>query len=325
MDISRRKALLAALAACVAPGQLARAQTNFPTRPVRLIVPFGSGGATDVTTRIAAEKLGDKFGQRFVVENFPGAGGIAASRAVLGAPGDGHTVGVATNGTAVSVSLFKALPFDPVKDFEMVSTLGLFEAVFAANPDSPHKTLQDFINAAKAQPGKLNVGTVTAGGSQHLAAELFKIEAGIDFQIITFKTSPEIVVSLLRNDIQMTIEFYTALRSQLSEKKLIALATSGRNRSATLPNVPTVNESAVPGYDVTSWNALYVLKGTPPEVIRTLNQGVHEVVAMADVRRRFGEMGIEAVASSPEELSARLRRDIDKWAKVIQKAGIPKQ
>ena len=207
----------------------------------------------------------------------------------------------------------------------MVSTLGLFEAVFAVNPDSPYKTLQDFISAAKAQPGKLNVGTVTAGGSQHLAAELFKIEAGIDFQIITFKTSPEIVVSLLRNDIQMTIEFYTALRSQLANKKILALATSGRTRSATLPDIPTVHESAVPGYDVTSWNAIYVVKGTSPNIIRTLNQSVHEVVAMPDVRRRFGEMGIEAVASSPEELTARLRRDIDKWAKVIDKARIPKQ
>ncbi len=316
---------MGALAACVLPGHWARAQVSFPVRPVRVIVPFGPGGATDVTSRIAAEKLGEKLGQRFVVENFPGAGGIQASRAVLGAGSDGHTLGIATNGTAVSVSLFKALPFDPVKDFDMVSTLGLFEAVFAVNPDSPYKTLQDFISAAKAQPGKLNVGTVTAGGSQHLAAELFKIESGIDFQIITFKTSPEIVVSLLRNDIQMTIEFYTALRSQLADKKILALATSGRTRSATLPDIPTVHESAVPDYDVTSWNAIYVVKGTSPNIIRTLNQSVHEVVAMPDVRRRFGEMGIEAVASSPEELTARLRRDIDKWAKVIDKARIPKQ
>ncbi len=325
MGISRRTALKAGLAACVLPGQWAHGQGAFPSKPVRVIVPFGPGGATDIAARIASEKLGEKLGQRFVVENLPGAGGIPASRAVLGAGADGHTVGVATNGTAVSVSLFKALPFDPVRDFEMVSTLSLFEAVFAVNPDSPYKTLQDFIKAAKAQPGKLNVGTVTAGGSQHLAAELFKIEAGIDFQIITFKTSPEIIVSLLRNDIQMTIEFYTALRGHLAEKKLLAVATSARTRSTTLPDVPTVHESAVPGYDVTSWNAFYVLKGTSADIIRTLNQGVREVVTMPDVRRRFGELGLEAVASSPDELSARLRRDIEKWAKVIEKAGIPKQ
>lgn len=325
MGISRRRILTGALAAGALQAGRARAQAGFPGRPVRVIVPFGAGGATDVTVRIAADKLGDKFGQRFVVENLPGAGGIPASRAVIAGGTDGHTLGVATNGTAVSVSLFKALPFDPVKDFDMVSTLGLFEAVFAVNADSPYKSLQDFIRAAKAQPGKLNVGTVTAGGSQHLAAELFKSEAGIDFQIISFKTSPEILVSLLRNDIQMTIEFYTALRGHLADKRLVALATSSPRRSATLPDVPTVAESGVPGYDVTSWNAIYVAKGTSPEIIRTLNQGIHEVVAMPDVRRRFGEVGIEARASSPEELSARLRNDIAKWARVIEKAGIPKQ
>ncbi len=323
--ISRRSALLGGLAASAVPLDFGRAQATYPSRPVRLIVPFGPGGATDVTTRIAAEKLGEKYGQRFVVENQPGAGGIAAARSVLGSPTDGHTVGVATNGTATSVSLFKALPFDPLKDFEMVSTLGLFEAVFAVNPDSPYKTLQDFIGAAKAQPGKLNVGTVTVGGSQYLAAELFKTEAGIDFQIVTFRTSPEIVVALLRNDIQMAIEFYTAVQAPLAEKKFLALATSGIKRSATLPDVPTVHESGVRGYEVTSWNALFVGKGTPPDVIKSLNQSVHQVVAMPDVRRRFGEVGIEATASTPDELTTRLRRDIDKWAKVIEKAGIPKQ
>ena len=325
MNISRRRVLMGALAAGALPAGLARAQAGFPGRPVRVIVPFGAGGATDVTVRIAADKLGERFGQRFVVENLPGAGGSPASRAVIAAGSDGHTLGVATNGTAVSVSLFKALPFDPVKNFDMVSTLGLFEAVFAVNPDSSYRTLQDFIRAAKAQPGKLNVGTVTAGGSQHLAAELFKSEAGIDFQIITFKTSPEIIVSLLRNDIQMTIEFYTALRGHLADKRLVALATSSPRRSATLPDVPTVAESGVPGYDVTSWNAIYVARGTSPDIIRTLNQGIHEVVAMPDVRRRFGEVGIEARASTPEELSTRLRNDIAKWARVIEKAGIPKQ
>jgi tripartite-type tricarboxylate transporter receptor subunit TctC len=324
MTISRRTALIG-LAACALPVSRLRAQPAYPTRPVRLIVPFGAGGATDVTVRIAAERLGDKLGQRFVVENLPGAGGIPASRAVLTGGNDGHVVGVATNGTAVSVSLFKALPFDPVKDFEMVSTLGLFEAVFAVRPDSPYKTLRDFTGAAKAQPGKLNVATVTAGGSQHLAAELFKLETGADFQIITYKTSPDVVTSVLRNDTQMAIEFYTAVRAHLADKRLVALATSGARRSATLPDVPTVQEGGVQGYDVTSWNALYVLKSTPPEIIHALNQAVQEVVAIPEVRRRFGEVGIEAKASTSAELAARLRQDIDKWAKVIEKAGIPRQ
>ena len=323
-EISRREALIGGLASAMIPG-LARAQTDFPSRPVRVIVPFGPGGATDVTTRIAAESLADKFRQRFIVENQPGPGGIAAARTVLGAAKDGHTVGVATNGTATSVSMFKALPFDPLADFDMVSTLGLFEAVFVVNPDSPYKTLPDFVEAARAQPGKLNVGTVTVGGSQYLAAELFKTEAGINFQIVTYRTSPEIVVALLRNDIDLAIEFYTAVRAPLAEKKFLALATSGARRSVTLPDIPTVQESGTPGYDVTSWNGLFVAKGTSPEIVKSLNRSVHEVVAMPDVRSRFGEVGIEATASTPEELTARLRKDIEKWAKVIEKAGIPKQ
>ncbi|MGQ0651952.1 MAG: Bug family tripartite tricarboxylate transporter substrate binding protein [Betaproteobacteria bacterium] len=290
-----------------------------------MIVPFGAGGATDIAVRVAAEKAGEKLPHRFVIENMPGAGGIPAARAVLNGGTDGHVVGVATNGTAVSVSLFKSLPFDPVRDFEMVSTISLFEAVFAVNPQSPYKTLQDVIQAAKANPGKLNVGTVTAGGSQHLAAELLKIETGASFQIITYKTSPEVVTSLLRNDTQLVIEFYTAVRAHLVDKRVVALATSGERRSATLPDVPTVRESGVPGYEVTSWNGFFVLRGTPPEVIRALNQSVHEAVAQPDVRKRYAEMGLEAKASTPAELTARLRSDIDKWAKVIEKAGIPKQ
>lgn len=324
MRISRRNLLKAAAATGVLPAAWARAQ-SFPSKPVRVVVPFGPGGATDVAVRIVAEKLSDRFGQRFVVENLPGAGGIPVARAVIAGGPDGHTLGVATNGTAVSVSQFKALPYDPVRDFDMISTVSLFEAVFAVPAESPYRTLADFIKAAKAAPGKINVGTVTAGGSQHLAAELFKVDAGVDFQIVTFKTSPEILVSLLRNDIQMTIEFYTALRGHLADRRVHALATSSARRSATLPEVPTVAESGVPGYEVTSWNAIFGAKGTPPEVIRALNQGIQEVVAMPDVKRRLGELGLEARASTPEELSARLRADIAKWAKVIERAGIPKQ
>lgn len=325
MDRYRRQVVLGGLVATAFPATVVRSQAAFPSRAVRISVPFGPGGATDIATRITAEKLSERFGQRFVVENQPGPGGIASARSILSGGNDGHTIGVATNGTAVSVSLFKSLPFDPLRDFDMVSTLSLFEAVFVVTPESPFKTLQDFIRAAQAKPGTLNVGTVTAGGSQHLAAELFKTEARAPFQIVTYKTSPDIVVALLRNDVQMAIEFYTAVRGQLSDKKLVPLATSGTPRSATLPDVPTVSESAVPGYDVTSWNGFYVARGTSPEIIKTLNGAVHEVVAVPDVRRRFGELGLEAKASTPQELTSRLRDDIGKWAKVIEQAGIPKQ
>src|SRR3954463_16081242 len=183
----------------------AAAQAQYPGRPVRFILPFGAGGVADVTSRLTAEKLGEKLGQRFVVENQPGAGGINAARSVLGATPDGYTLGLVTNGTAISVPLFKALPFDPVRDFAMVSALGTFDLVFAVNAGSRFHTLADFVKAAREKPGKLNVGTINIGSTQNLGAELFKSTAGVDFQVVPYRNSPEIIVGLLRNDVDMHV------------------------------------------------------------------------------------------------------------------------
>ena len=213
-----RRAVVAGLAAAgltlaAAP---ALAQGKYPDRPVRLILPFGAGGVADITTRLVADKLGEKLGQRFVVENNAGAGGIAAARAVMQAPADGYTLAVFSNGTAVSVGLFKSLPFDPIKDFAPVSAMGYFDLVFVTNANGPYKTLGEFIKAAKEKPGQLNVGTIAAGSSQNLGAELFKSVSGLDFVIVPFKTSGEVLVGLERNDVQMVIDFYAALRGAWS-------------------------------------------------------------------------------------------------------------
>ena len=180
---------------------------KYPDRPVKIVLPFGPGGVADVTARLVAEKLGDKLGQRFVIENMPGAGGISAANAVINAPPDGHTIGLVTNGTAISVALFKNLPFDPVRDYAMVSTIGTFDLVFAVNAESPFKTLGDFIAATKRDPGKLNIGTINVGGTQNLGAELLRLTAKLDVQIVPYRNSPDIVVALLRNDMQMLVEF----------------------------------------------------------------------------------------------------------------------
>ena len=171
----------------------ARAQQGYPNRPVRFILPFGAAGVADITSRLAAEKLGDKLGQRFVVENQPGPGGIAAARSVLSQPPDGYTLGLVTNGTSISAAIYKALPFDPVKSFATISTIGSFDLVFATNAESEFKTLQDFIKAAREQPGKLNVGTINVGGTQNLAAELFKSLAGLNFQIVPYRGTPDVI------------------------------------------------------------------------------------------------------------------------------------
>jgi tripartite-type tricarboxylate transporter receptor subunit TctC len=316
--------LFLAVAALALFASAAHAQ-NYPNRPVRVIVPFGAGGVADVTTRIAADKLGEKLGQRFVVENQPGAGGINAARSVLSAAADGYTLLLASNGTAVSVALFKSLPFNPVKDFATVSLLGSFDLILATKADSPFRTLQDFVKTARAQPGKLNVGTINVGSTQNLGAELFKTAAEIDFQIVPYRNSPEALVALLRNDVQLVMDFHAALKSNLADQKIRALATSGPARSQALPDVPTVQESGVRDYDVTSWNGLAAPSATPKEVIDTLNKAVRDVLADAELKKRYLELGIEAKASSPEEMKARLQAEIGKWAKVIERANIPKQ
>jgi len=315
---------LVAAAAGTYPG-LASAQQSYPSRPVRFVLPFGAAGVADITSRIAAEKLGDKLGQRFVVENQPGPGGIAAARAVLSQAADGYTIGLVTNGTSISAAIYKTLPFDPVKDFACISTIGAFDLFFATNAESEFKTLPDFIKAAREQPGKLNVGTINVGGTQNLAAELLKSLAGVNFQIIPYRGTPDVIVALLRNDVQLLVEFYAPIKSTLGDKKIRAVAGSGTQRSPFLPDVPTAAEAGVPGYEVTSWNGVFAPVGTPAEILALLNKSIHEIVAMPDVKQRYADLGIEAKASTPEQLKARLEGDIKKWAAVIERAGIPKQ
>jgi len=301
------------------------AQGKYPDKPVKLVLPFGAGGVADITTRLVAEKLSEKLGQRFVVENSPGAGGITAARAVLQSPADGYTLAVLSNGTAVSVGLFKKLPFDPLKDFAPVSAMGYFDLIFVTNANGPYKTLGDFVKAAKEEPGQLNVGTIAAGSSQNLGAELFKSVTGLDFVIVPFKTSGDVLVALERNDIQMASEFYAALRGSLDAKKFIPVAVSGTKRGEYLPDAPTAAEAGVPKFEVTSWNAIFAPAGTPPDVIATLNKALNEVLADPEVKKKALELGIDARGSTPEDIQARLKDDIVKWTQVIEKAGIEKR
>jgi tripartite-type tricarboxylate transporter receptor subunit TctC len=320
-DLNRALGLAPLLA--VLPAGFAQAQA-YPTRPVRFILPFGAGGVADVTSRLVAEKLGEKLGQRFVVENMPGAGGIAAARAALAGGTDGYTVALITNGNAISVPLFKSLPFDPVKDFSPISLIGTFDCLFIVNASSPYKTLADWLKAAREQPGKLNVGTIIAGSTQNLTAELFKSMAGVKFEIVVTKTSGEAVVALLRDDVHMVIDFYAALRGTVTDGKARALAWSGPTPSLAMPNVPAAAQT-VPGFEVVSWNSIAAPAGTPQSVIDTLNKALREVLADPALKKRALEMGIDLRASTPAEAQARLTGDIKKWADVIEKAGIQRR
>jgi len=325
--ITRRefsKLLAASAAAAGMFPPLARAQQKYPSRPVRFVLPFAVTGVADITARLAAEKLGDKLGQRFVVENMPSPGGIAAVRAVLSQPADGCTIGLVTNGTAISVAIYNSLPFDPVKDFAPISLIGNFDLVFATNADAEFKTLADFLKAARERPGKLDIGTIAVGSTQNLGAELFKAQAGLDIQIVPYRSTPDVIAGLQRNDIKLMIDFYGAMKRPLLDKKIRPVATSGSQRSPFFTDVPTVAEAEVPGYEVTSWNGMFAPVGTPAEIINLLNRSIREIVASSDVKQRYAELGIEAKASTPEEVKARLEADIKKWTALIERAGIQK-
>jgi len=318
-------AYMLAFAAVCAAADGASAQANYPDHPVRVIVPFAAGGVADITIRLVAQKLGEKFGQNFVIENNPGAGGIAAARAALAGGTDGYTLTLLTNGTAISVPLFNQLPFDPLKQFVPISAIGYFPCVFMINTASPFRTLDDFLKAARAKPGTINIGTINVGSTQNLTAELFKSMAGMDVVLVPFRATPDVVVALLRNDIQMGIDFYAPFKPTLDTGKGRALATSGEHRSPELPEVPTVAEGGVQGFDVTAWNGLFAPAGTPQPIIDKLNGALRGVLADADLKERALELGIDARSSTPAELQARLQGDIAKWGQVIATAGIPKQ
>jgi tripartite-type tricarboxylate transporter receptor subunit TctC len=317
-------AILAVLVATGAPRQ-ALAQANYPNHPVRVVVPFAAGGVADTTARIVADKLAEKLKQRFYVENQPGAGGITAARTVIAAPTDGYTLIMLTNGTAVSVSLFEKLPFDPVKDFTPVSSLGFFDFAFVTSTSSGFKTLAEFIAAAKAKPGALNVGTINVGSTQNLSAELFKTAANIDFTLAPFRGNHEAEVALLQGNLALVIDSYSVLQGNITDGKLRALASSGAARSESTPELATVRESGVAEYDVVSWNALFARSGTLPEIIKTLNAALREILGDAETKKKLLALGIEAKAGPPEAIEGRLKSDIDKWRAVIERAKIPKQ
>lgn len=301
----------------------ARAE-NYPNRPVHIVLPFGAGGIADITTRLIADRLSVRLGQRFVIDNQPGAGGMAAAHSVLMEPADGYTLFLVTNGAATAVPLFRHLSYDPVKQFVPIAGFSEFDLTLTTGATTPYVTLGDFLKAARANPGKLNIGTINVGSTQNLGAELLRKMAGIDVTIVPYRATPDALVALMRNDVQLVIEYYATTKSGIDSGKLRLLATTGNKRSPLTPNTPTVAQAGVPGYEVDSWNALFAKAGTPPNVIARLNQAVRDVVAMPDVNKRMHEIGLRPKAGTPEEAEARLRADIIKWGKVIDDAHIPK-
>ncbi|MCS6932217.1 MAG: tripartite tricarboxylate transporter substrate binding protein [Acetobacteraceae bacterium] len=319
-----RRTLLAAAASLPLLPRPAPAQA-WPSRPIRIIVPFGAGGVADLTMRTVAQQLPARLGQPVVVENRPGAGGIPAAQAFLQAPPDGHTLMMATNGTAVSRALFRELPYDPLRDFAPVGLLGAFAIGVLVSPNGPAQDIGAVIARMRANPGRVNIGTITAGSTQNLSAELFKIRAGVQAEIVAFPQTPQLITALLRGDVDVAFEITGPIWGQIESGAVKCVAVTSATRAANLPNVPTLMEAGVPDYDVTSWNAVVARAGTPAEVVTRLNAEINAVLAMEEVRQALTRVGVEPRGSTPEALGQLLAADIARWTEVVTRAGIPRQ
>jgi tripartite-type tricarboxylate transporter receptor subunit TctC len=319
--------VLSMAAWCLSPG-MASAQpsssavTSFPSKPITIVVPFGPGGIADLTARTVGEAMGRSLGQAVVIDNKPSAGSIVGSSAVANAAPDGHTLLLMSNANAVSATMFRKLPFDTNASFVPVSLLGAFDLGLFVSGKGKLQTLQDFVTAAKAAPGKLTVGSIAVGSTQHLSAELFKTVAGVDVVVVPYRGSPAVITALRAGEIDMAFEIVGPMLAQVQSGDVRALAVTSKQRNAALPNVPTVAQSGVAGYDVASWNALAAPAGTPPAVVQRLNTAVREALATPAVQERLGKLGLQAQASTPADMQSHLHREIKRWADVIRSANI---
>jgi len=316
---ARRQLVLAAACSVAWP---ALAQPRYPDRPITLLVPFGAGGIADLTARAVAEHMGRSLGQTIVVDNRPSAGSIVASQAAANAKPDGYTLLLMSNGNAVSVGLFRKLPFDTLKSFAPISTLGFFDIGVFVPANSRFATLRDALAYGKANPGKLNIGTINAGSTQHLAAKLFETVAGVDAVVVPYKGSPAVLTALRGGELDLAFEIVGPMLPQVLAGAVKALAVSSVKRNPALPQVPTAQEAGLPGYDVASWNALAAPAGTPPDIIDRLNKAAREAVAAPTVQATLGKLGMRLQAGTPAEQQALLASEIQRWGDVIRNAKI---
>jgi len=298
---------------------------TYPSRPVRIIVPYGPGGIADVTMRMVAQNLSQHLGQQFFIENRPGAGGIVGMQSAKEAPADGYTLVMLGGGLTIAKALFKSLPYNIETDFTPVSTTASYGLVIATKSGSPYKTINDVIAGAKARPGTLNFGTINAGSAQNLSAELFRTMAGVDVTIVPYKTTPDLANAVLRGDVDVAFEYYVGFQSPIINNQMTVLATTGQRRASNLPDVPTVIESGLPTYEVTSWNGLAVPAATPADIVTLLNRAVDSALKSPEVQKFSSEAGMDARSMSSDELRNRIKNDVAKWSQVIEKAGIKKR
>jgi tripartite-type tricarboxylate transporter receptor subunit TctC len=322
------KRLLFAAALALAVTADASAQTSaqgWPSRPIHMIVGAGVGGGTDIVTRIIAAPLGDLLGQPVVVENKQGAGNIIAGETVVKAAKDGYTAYMMNNAHGVSAALYKKLPFDSVNDFAFVSLTGTAGLVLVVRPDFPARSVAELIALAKQSPGKLNFSSVGVGTTQHFSGEMFRQLAGVDVRHIPYRGTPASVTALLGGQVDFTFELVQPVLGQIRSGALKALAVTSPERDPSLPDLPTVAQSGLPAFQVTSWYGLAFPAGTPQPIIDKMNKALHDVLARPDIQAQLLKVGATAKTSTPDEMRQHVINEIAKWSAVREKAGIAQQ
>ena len=316
------RALLAAAMALLALNASAQGPATYPTKPIKIVVPFPPGGATDILARAIGAELQKAFGQTVLIENKAGAGGNPGADMVAKSPPDGYTLVMATVGThGINMSLYSKMPYDAVKDFEPITLVAGVPNLLVVHPSVAAKNVAELTALAKAQPGKLNVASSGNGTSIHMAAELYKVMAGVDILHVPYKGSSFALTDLLGGQVQLMFDNMPSALPHVKAGKLRALAVTSPKRSSALPDIPTMDEEGLKGFDATSWFGLLAPAGTPKDIIAKLNAAAVKALATPEMRERLASQGAEAVGNTPEQFAAFIKAEIEKWAKIVKASG----
>jgi tripartite-type tricarboxylate transporter receptor subunit TctC len=323
--LTRRRLLAVCAAAGLGSTRAAKAQ-DWPQRPVRIIVPFGPGGGSDIIGRIVGQSLQEKLGQPVVIENRPGAGGTLGNEAVARADKDGYTLGIMTAGQIIAAVMNKSLRYDTLTAFDPVAQVATAGLIIVTRPDFPADDVKQLVAAAKANPGKLSFASPGFGATQHFTGELFRQTADINILHVPFRTSPEAISAVLGKQVDVLFDTVSAVLGQVQSGQLKALAVTGKDRFPAVPDVPAAIESGVlPGYDVTTWYGVFAPRGVPPEIIAKLNKVINESLAEDVVQKRLTTAGVVVRGSTPEAFGEHMAREFARWNAVREAAGIPQQ
>jgi tripartite-type tricarboxylate transporter receptor subunit TctC len=319
------KRLIVASAIVLALGAGTASAQTYPTKPVRVLVPFAAGGTVDVTARLIGAKVAESLGQPVIIENRAGSGGNVAADAVAKSPPDGYTILQNTNGQAISPAIYRSLPFDVVKDFIPVTQLVASQLLLVATPSLEAKTTRELIALAKAKPGTLNYGMTGVGNPLHLTMEMLMHAAGVKFQAIPYRGDAPLNTALIAGEVHLAIVPFATAKANIEAGKLRALGIAGAKRSPAMPDLPTIAEGGLPGFESSSWQGWFVPANTPRDIVLRIQREAAKALNAPDVRSRLEATANEVVGSTPEEFAARFKTDLEKFAKVVKDANIPLQ